>query len=318
MLTRRADVARALARAGAGGLSGETLARELGISRVAVGKHVAALRELGFTITAMRGTGYALEHAPDACIPETVAPLLDDPLWLAFEGGPATGSTNDDAKRLAREGAAEGTLVLAARQTGGRGRFGRVWASPDGGAYVSAVLRPPLPPAALGPLGLALALGVARGLDSFGIPVGLKWPNDLMADGRKLAGILVEMAAEADRAEWVVAGLGLNVSSPAYEGAAYVREWAPDAGVADVTACVLDAMAAAYREFVEGGFAPLAGEYRDRGTLWGQDVVVRDGAGTVVAQGTVVTVDDTGALVIAGATGECTIVAGEVTLRDAR
>jgi len=318
MLTRRADVARALARAGAGGISGETLARELGISRVAVGKHVTALRELGFGITAARGTGYALEHAPDTCIPETVAPLLADPLWVACEGGPETGSTNDDAKRLARGGAPEGTLVLAARQTGGRGRFGRVWVSPAGGVYVSVVLRPALPPAALGPLGLALAVGVARGLDTFGVPVGLKWPNDVLADGRKLAGILIEMAAEADRTEWVVAGLGLNVAAPAYEGAGCVREWAPDAGVAGVTARVLDATAVAYREFLAGGFAPLAGEYRDRGTLWGHDVVVRDGTGAVAAQGTALSVDDAGALVIAGATGERTIVSGEVTLQGAR
>lgn len=318
MLTRRAEVARALAAAGPAGRSGEALARELRISRVAVGKHVAALGELGFRIAATRGTGYVLEHAPDTCIPETVAPLLADPLWVACEGGPETGSTNDDAKRLARSGAAEGTLVLAGRQTGGRGRFGRVWTSPEGGAYVSAVLRPALPPAALGPLGLALALGVARGLDSLGVPARLKWPNDVLADGRKIAGILVEMAAEADRTEWVVAGCGMNVAAPAFEGAAYVREWAPRAGVAETTAAVLDAVASAYGAFVTDGFAPLAGEYRERGTLWDRDVVVRDGAGAVVAQGTAAGIDDSGALLIAGSTGERTVVAGEVTLRDAR
>lgn len=318
MLTRRAHVAYSLSQAGATGVSGESLARELGVSRAAVAKHVSALREIGYGIAAVRGSGYRLDHAPDLCIPEAVAPLLSDPLWLACEGSRETVSTNEDAKRLARSGAREGTLVLAARQTGGRGRFGRNWASPEGGVYASMVVRPPLPPAELGPLGLAIALGVARALDPFGVPAALKWPNDVLADGRKIAGILVEMAAEADRAEWVVIGCGVNVAHPGTAGAAAVREWAPGIRVATVAAAVADGMAAAYRGFVRAGFASLAGEYRARGALWGREVVVRDGADRVVARGTAVTVDDSGALVVAGPDGERAVVAGEVTLKAPR
>lgn len=315
MLTRRAAVARALALAGTRGVSGEALARELGVSRVAVAKHIAALRASGYAIASVHGTGYRLESAPDACLPEEVAWRLADPLWAACEGGPETDSTNDDAKRLARDGAPEGTLVVAGRQRRGRGRFDRAWESPAGGVYASAVLRPAVAPVALGPLGLVVALGAARALEQMGVPVLLKWPNDIIAEGRKLAGVLVEMAAEADRVEWAVAGIGVNVAPTGLAGTAAVREWAPEAGVADVAASVLDGVAAAYREFVAEGFAALAEEYRRRCAILGRAVTVRDALGQARAQGTALTVDENGALVVDADGVTQAVVAGEVTLR---
>lgn len=314
-LTRRAAVAAALSAAGPSGVSGEALARGLGISRVAVGKHVAALGSLGYLIEPVPRVGYRLVSAPDACLPEEVAPRLRDPLWTTCEGGPEAVSTNDDAKRLARAGAEEGTLVVAARQTGGRGRLGRTWESPAGGGYASAVLRPNVSPAQAAPLALAVSLGVARGLDAFGLSAGVKWPNDVMLEGGKLAGILLEMAAEADTVEWLVAGIGINVAAPAAPDAAWVRRHAPEARVAEVVASALDGVAAAYREFVSGGFGALAEEYRARLTLTGVEVAVRDGVGAVVASGVAETVDDDGALVVRGPDGPRTVVAGEVTLR---
>lgn len=314
-LTRRAAVAAALAAAGPSGVSGEALARDLGVSRVAIGKHVSALGGLGYLIEPVPRVGYRLVSAPDACLPEEVAPRLGDPLWVTCEGGAETASTNDDAKRLARVGAPEGTLVVAARQTGGRGRLGRSWESPEGGGYASAVLRPSLTPAGAGPLALAVSLGVARGLDTFGLAAGVKWPNDVVIDGGKLAGILLEMTAEADTVEWLVAGIGINVAASVVPGATSVRRYAPDACVADVVAAALDGVAATYREFTAGGFGALAGEYRSRLTLVGAEVAVRDATGTVVAAGVAETVDETGALVVSGADGPRAVVAGEVTLR---
>jgi BirA family biotin operon repressor/biotin-[acetyl-CoA-carboxylase] ligase len=315
-ISRKAAVASALVAAGPTGLSGEAIARELGISRVAVGKHVAGLRELGYLIESSPRVGYRLLEAPDACIPEEVAPRLRDPLWVSCAGGPETGSTNDDAKARARAGAPEGTLVVAARQRDGRGRFGRVWASPPGGAYVSAILRPALPPSALGPLALVIALGVARGLERFGVPTGLKWPNDVLAEGEKLAGILLEMAAEADTVEWLVVGCGVNVTDPAEPGSSSVRRYSAEAKIADVAAAVLDECASGYRTFLAEGFSALSDEYRARGTLWGADVVVRDGIGRIVASGRAETVDDAGALIVRDADGARAVVAGEVTLRE--
>ena len=316
MPTRRTTIAAALVAAGERGVSGEVLARELGVSRVAVSKHVAALRELGYEIESARRVGYRLVSAPDACLPEEVAPRLTDPLWVACEGGAVVGSTNDEARRLARSGAPEGTVVVAAEQIAGRGRFDRTWISPPGGAYCSALVRPPIAPSSAGPLPLVVAIGVARGLDTLGLETGLKWPNDIVVDGRKLAGILVEMAADSDRVQWAVAGVGINVAFAPDSGAAAVREQTPDVRVAAVAAAALDGLAEAYWQFREDGFrGALAAEYHERGAIWGREVTVRDMGGATVARGVARGVDSSGALRLDAAGSTVVVHSGEVTLR---
>ena len=315
-LTRRAAVAAELARAGDGGVSGEALAALLGVSRVAIGKHVAALRGLGYVIEGRPHVGYRLVSAPDLCLPEEVAPRLTDALWVACDGGRVTGSTNDDAKRLARAGAPEGTLVVAAEQTAGRGRFGRTWSSPAAGAYLSAVLRPPVAPRHVGPLALALSVGIADALAGLGVEARLKWPNDVVTGRGKLAGILLEMTGEADTVEWVVVGCGLNVGDPTTPGSDYVRSWAPGVGVGEAAAAVLDGLARAYGIYVREGFVALADTYRERCVLTGHRVIVRDSLGSVVADGVVETIDDSGALLVGSAEGVRAVTAGEVTLRE--
>lgn len=121
------------------------------------------------------------------------------------------GSTNDEASRLARAGAQRGTIVIAERQTAGRGREGRVWASPPGGLYMSVILRPSLPLVAVPPMTLAIGVGVCAAVRAFGAHASLKWPNDLLVDGRKLAGVLVEAQSQGNRLESVVAGIGINL-----------------------------------------------------------------------------------------------------------
>ncbi|MBN2848703.1 MAG: biotin--[acetyl-CoA-carboxylase] ligase [Coriobacteriia bacterium] len=315
-LSTRAAVADALRRAGGVGVSGEAIASALGISRATVNAHVAALRSLGYEIASSSRVGYRLVSAPDACLPEQVAPRLRDHLWVSCAGGAETVSTNDDAKRLARAGAPEGALVVAARQTGGRGRFDRAWVSPDGGAYVSCVLRPPLPPTAIAPLPLVAAVGVADGLAGLGLDTRLKWPNDVEVGGRKLAGILLEMAAEADRTEWVVLGCGLNVTGHPHERAASVADHVPGVSVVAAAAAVLDGIAGAYRRFVAGGFGAVRGSYVRRLGIAGQTVVVRDAAGSVVAEGPVAGIGEAGELLVGAPGNELRVVAGEVTLRD--
>lgn len=127
---------------------------------------------------------------------------------------PVIGSTNDEAKRLAAEGAPEGTLVLAEEQTAGRGRQGRRWHAPPGTALLmSLVLRPPLSPDRAGQLTLALALAAAEAVEAeTGLKVGFKWPNDLLVRGQKLGGILAELSVLGAALEWAVVGLGLNVN----------------------------------------------------------------------------------------------------------
>jgi BirA family biotin operon repressor/biotin-[acetyl-CoA-carboxylase] ligase len=302
----------------AGGVSGETLATDIGVSRVAVRKHVAALRDLGYGIEARPGEGYRLLSRPDAPIPLEVRPLLREPFFARVEGGRVTGSTNDDARELAVAGAFEGTVVLAGEQRAGRGRLGRTWVSPAGGVYASVVLRPEVETPEAIVLPLVVGLGVARGLDAFGLHALLKWPNDVLVDdGRKVAGVLLEGLSEGWRVAWVVAGIGVNVRAvPRAADAVGLDDMVGcEVPLADVAAAVLDGVAEAYERWKAGGFAPLREEYERRAWLAGRDVTVSDAAGRAVVQGSVQGIDAQGRLLVSGGSGVVPVAAGDVTLR---
>ena len=300
-------------------VSGEDVAGELGISRAAVAKHIRALRDAGYVIESVAGSGYRLVSAPDAPIPAEVARLVRSDFWHRFEGGGVTDSTNDDARRLAEAGVAQGAVVLASAQRQGRGRLGRSWMSPEGGVYLSAVLRPPLSPAELGPLPLVIALGVARGVASIGASPQLKWPNDVLIDGGKVAGILLELSAESDAVAWVVAGVGVNVDPLGQDLSAPAAASLRDAGVRanrpQVAASVLDGIAEAYAEFLGVGFGPLVAEWQARDALAGCDVEVRDLAGEIVASGRASGITPDGRLLLSNADGQFAVATGDVTLR---
>jgi BirA family biotin operon repressor/biotin-[acetyl-CoA-carboxylase] ligase len=122
-------------------------------------------------------------------------------------------STNDEAARYARAGASHGTLVIAERQEAGRGREGRTWASPSGGLYFSAVMRPPLPLADVPPITLAIGIAVCDAARAFGADAALKWPNDVLIGDKKLAGVLVETQSQGGRLDSVIVGIGVNLGS---------------------------------------------------------------------------------------------------------
>jgi len=123
------------------------------------------------------------------------------------------GSTNDEAARLARAGASHGTIVIAQHQTAGRGREGRAWASPpDTGLYLSAIVRPPLPLALVPPMTLAIGIGLCDAVRECGADAVLKWPNDVLVNSRKLAGVLVEAQSQGSRLEAVIVGIGVNLA----------------------------------------------------------------------------------------------------------
>lgn len=320
-MTTRDAVLAALRAAGSAAVSGQALAKTLGVSRVAIAKHVAKLRDAGYGIAAEPGVGYRLLSLPDGPLPDEITPLLGDAAWMRLTGGGETTSTNDDARVLAREGAPEGTVVLASRQSDGRGRLGREWASPEGGAYLSLVLRPQVTPADLAPLALVIGLGIAQGLsECLGVDVSLKWPNDVHFAGGKLAGILLEMAAETDRVDWVVVGVGLNVrrggDTPPPPAGACLDDAVPGVRIATAVAAVLDGIAGAYARWVASGFAMMRADYEARSSLIGRDVTVRDMIGTVKASGTVMGVDEAGRLLVVTLGGLESVVAGEVTLRE--
>lgn len=196
------------------------MSETLGISRAAVAKHVTALRREGFLIESASRRGYLLKIAPDRIDPEEIKAGLDSEIigrgewvWL-----PETRSTNQEAVIRAAGGLAEGAVVLTDRQLTGRGRRGRSWFSPPRSMCLSLLLRPPWPAARLPWLMIAATAAVHRlVVQSAGLPAGIKWPNDVLIRGRKMAGILVETGLSAGEVEWAVVGIGVNVNTAAEE-----------------------------------------------------------------------------------------------------
>jgi BirA family biotin operon repressor/biotin-[acetyl-CoA-carboxylase] ligase len=198
-----------------GHLSGAAIADKLGLTRQSLLEQLNALRALGYVFQALPGAGYKLMGVPDTIDAAALQPLLGplgfgQPLTSARE----VASTNDEAHRLAAEGAPHGALVVAETQSKGRGRRGRSWVTPPGTALaLTLVLRPELPPSRAPELQLVAAVAVCEAARALGAAkAAIKWPNDVECGGRKLAGLLAELRASGERLEHVVLGIGLNVN----------------------------------------------------------------------------------------------------------
>ncbi len=206
-----------LRQSGGDHLSGEEISRRLGISRAAVWKAVDALRKAGYTIDARSGLGYALVEAPDALTEREVRRCMDEReiSCVRLHCFDEVDSTNSFLKQEALAGAPHGTVAVANCQTGGRGRMSRVFQSPrDRGVYLSILLRPNLSPAELMPVTALTAVAMCDAVEAAcGLRPQIKWTNDLVMKGRKLAGILTEMALEGETGlvQYLVMGTGVNV-----------------------------------------------------------------------------------------------------------
>jgi BirA family biotin operon repressor/biotin-[acetyl-CoA-carboxylase] ligase len=302
-------------------VSGEYLAAQLGLSRAAVWKRVHRLKAQGYVIEGSPRRGYRLLAVPDKLLPAEVlqglqARLLKGPVHY-FE---TLDSTNNLAKELAARGAPEGTVVVAEAQTGGRGRLGREWDSPPGvGLYVSLVLRPMLPPMDLPQITLTTAVAVAKAVRRVaGVAPGIKWPNDLLLNGKKLGGVLTEMESESDRIRYVVVGLGLNVNNPEFptELAATATSLILAAGRpfsrVDLLKAWLDEFDGLYDRFLNQGFAEILEEWKGLTVTLGRAVTVRQGPREI--SGLALDVAPDGALLLRTAGGEIVrVISGEIT-----
>lgn len=188
-------------------VSGPALAEELSITRAAVWKHIEALRAAGFEVASTEN-GYELTAVPDFG-GNAVEFGLDAPYEIAYYD--SVDSTNERARELADAGE-ENVVVLTDRQTDAKGRLDRAWESPSGGIWLSILTRPDLPATQAPIVTMATAVATARAVESTGIDAKIKWPNDVLVDGQKVAGILTEMEGEADRISWLVVGVGLNAN----------------------------------------------------------------------------------------------------------
>lgn len=197
-------------------VSGEELCKLAGISRAAIWKRIEKLREEGYDIEALPHLGYRLTGVPDSLIPSEIKWGLGAKVMgreiISYK---KTGSTNDIAYELAEKGIKEGAVIIADEQTLGKGRHGRQWVSPPkGGIYMSCVLRPEMAPNEIPRITLMAAVAVAKSVRSVtALPASIKWPNDILVNGRKVCGILTEMKAEQDRIDFIVLGIGINVNT---------------------------------------------------------------------------------------------------------
>jgi BirA family biotin operon repressor/biotin-[acetyl-CoA-carboxylase] ligase len=212
MKSKRSEIINALKAAEGKAISGEELGKELGISRTMVCKYIKSLRDDNYEILSAPKKGYVLKSVPKLLYPDEILSGLKTTLFgkkiVYYE---EANSSNDIAKKAAPT-AEEGTIVVVEQQTGGRGRLGRQWASPKGGIWFSIILKPHIALAKASRLTLTFGLSVVKTIRMFGIDAKIKWPNDVVINGKKVSGILTEVEAEIDAVDFVVIGIGINVN----------------------------------------------------------------------------------------------------------
>ncbi len=326
MESAESRIVKALLESGKSHVAGSRLAEFLGVSRVTIWTHMENLRRDGFSIEAVRNKGYRLDHVPDGLSEpylHCLLPELAEESRLVFHR--QTGSTNRDAERLLAEGKDAPFVVMARRQTAGRGRLGRRWQSDDeSNLYASFAFRPLATPERMRDFTLWIGASVCRCLEEeSGLKPGLKWPNDVWFGDRKMGGILTEAKVNADQILELVLGIGLNVNSapatwpaPLCHEAVSLREaLGRSVDINRLTATLVKSILKAYESF-------LAGDHRDKfRALWerydllhGREVTAYQGTEQVT--GKAAGIDEHGRLRVITGSGETVLLsAGDVTLR---
>jgi BirA family biotin operon repressor/biotin-[acetyl-CoA-carboxylase] ligase len=273
-----------------------------------VWKHISALRKSGYCIEAVPSRGYRLVSSPDVINPHDVSVQLGSTtIGRHLEFTHLTASTNSDAFRLAEDGAVEGTVVLADAQSGGKGRRGRIWSSPAGvNLYCSVVLRPAIMPHEAPQLTFISAVAVARAIElTTTLVPEIKWPNDLLISGKKVAGLLNEMSAETDGINFVILGIGVNLNMNAAQFPDDLRHPATSLFLESGTGVdrsrfagtMLKELDRLYSDFLARGFGPVREEWQQRCNANGRQVIVSD-SGSDCSGGMFAGIDVDGALLL--------------------
>lgn len=308
-----------------GYISGQSLARKAGISRSAVWKHVRSLRQCGYDIESLHGRGYRLARTTEYPVPWELAKLLS----TSFVGRgemvyrERAESTQSIAIALAEKGKID-VVVIAEQQSGGRGRIKRKWLSPRGGIWMSVVLKPAVPTVTSTMLSFVAAIAVCDAIrEATNIAVTLKWPNDVMVEGKKVAGILLDLSAEAETVNFAVIGLGINANVDASklkidrEGRPAVTslmdELGQDVNRLQLTKLLLEKIELFYLMLEKNGPAAIVAEWRKRSDMIGKKVdVVQQGAR---CDGVAADVNDDGSLRVRTAKGDMNVTSGDVLVR---
>lgn len=303
-------------------LSGEDIGTQLGVSRTAVWKYIKALRNEGYSIEAVTNKGYRLMPNDDVLSSMEVKMGLSTKIIgkevLYFD---TVDSTNNKLRLVALEGAEEGAVVIADEQLGGKGRRGHVWSSPKGtGLWMSVLLKPDITPQEAPRITLVAGLSVCQGINALlGINSGIKWPNDIIIDGKKVCGILTEMNAQIDNVEFVVVGIGVNVNTEVFP------EELKDVAVSlsqmtggkvkrsEVAAAIIERFEENYNKYTKEGFLAVKAEYEKSCITLKREVkvIAKDSF-----NGRAIAINNDGELIVEKENGEqVTVFSGEVSVR---
>lgn len=323
----RKTIVEMLKNAGDKFVSGESIAGKLNVSRTAVWKHIQKLRDNGYRILSRERCGYKLEGAPDLLFPSEVQVGLETEIvGKEMHYFPSVDSTNRVAKALAYHGAADGSIIVAEEQENGKGRLERNFYSPRRkGIWLSVVLRPKFLPHDAPKCTLMAAVAVAEAMKRFNLQAEIKWPNDILHDGRKLVGILTEMTGELGKITYVVIGIGINVNISRDEFPEELQDIATslsemnggkEISRVEFLRAVLEEFDKLYLEVNSFGFDEVINRWKKFNVTLGRNIrVISAGSKTEILTGKAVDLNPDGALIVETAQGLRTIYAGDVSIR---
>ncbi|MGA8943871.1 MAG: biotin--[acetyl-CoA-carboxylase] ligase [Thermoactinomyces sp.] len=306
-------------------LSGEEMSRQVGCSRAAIWKHIEELREAGYEIEARPRYGYRLKYRPDRIAPEEIHPHLHtERFGQQIEYVYSTPSTQILAHKLAKDGAPEGTVVVAEEQVEGRGRMGRFWYSPpETGIWMSLILRPPIPLVDASHLTLLASVAVRAAIEKeTGLKIRIKWPNDLLIDGKKVCGILTELRGEHDQIHYVIMGIGMNVNVNESDFPIELRKTGTSLAMesgriihrASLVASILGELEQTYFTYLQEGFSTIRERWEQGAGMLGEIITARTAQGSVT--GIAERINEQGALLIRTSSGTVPVYSAEIDLHN--
>lgn len=304
-------------------ISGQALATKTGISRSAVWKQIRALRRYGYAVESRHGLGYRLAGQTDLPLPWELVRVLR----TVFVGKQVifhemADSTQDLAVSLADRLDSHGTVVVALQQKSGRGRQKRKWVSPKGGIWLSVILKPNIPTAKITLLPFVAALAACDAIRATGLDARLKWPNDVMISGKKVAGILLDISAEAEQVNYAVIGIGINANVDSRAISARLNgvkitsisdELGRSVSRLDLAKALLESLEHYYLELGQCGPVAILQKWKKNSDMLGHKVTVTQNNRTVI--GVAADVNDDGSLLLRTSEGDVNIVSGDISVR---
>ncbi|SFW99916.1 BirA family transcriptional regulator, biotin operon repressor / biotin-[acetyl-CoA-carboxylase] ligase [Thermoactinomyces sp. DSM 45891] len=304
-------------------LSGEELSHQVGVSRAAIWKHMEELRAGGYEIEAKPRSGYRLVYRPDRVAPEEIYPHLQtNRFGREIQYQNQTPSTQLIAHQWAKEDAQEGAIVVAEEQVDGKGRLGRVWHSPPRtGIWMSLILRPPIALQNAYHLTILTSVGIKRGIERVtGLDIQIKWPNDLLIDGKKVCGVLTEIRGEQDRIHYAIIGIGMNVNTKKQDFPKEILDIATSLSIelggdihrATLISAILAELEECYERYLKEGFQAIQQEWERGAYKMDQMITVRTPQGdhTGILKG----LYDTGALKLQVDQGTIAVYSAEIDI----